>query len=143
MAKYAEMGIPYFNPMVDNWNPGMVALEAEHLAQDPIILFPVLKESYGQGSLSEIGFGPLKALRQNPYRSFAILIDDDVTDALKEADPARAKDSKRSRALVKGHLKDLKHNNVYLVDTLDQMLELSVSLHKIHADLGRLQAQRA
>lgn len=120
MARYAELGIAYFNPMVDDWNPGMVALEAEHLAQDPIILFPILKDSYGQGSLSEIGFGPLKA-----------------------ADPARAKDSNRSRKLVKGHLQALKQNNVYMVDTLDQMLDLSVSLHKIHKDLDLLQAQRA
>lgn len=120
MARYAELGIAYFNPMVDDWNPGMVALEAEHLAQDPIILFPILKDSYGQGSLSEIGFGPLKA-----------------------ADPARAKDSNRSRKLVKGHLQAPKQNNVYMVDTLDQMLDLSVSLHKIHKDLDLLQAQRA
>jgi hypothetical protein len=143
MAKYAELGIPYFNPMVDDWHPGMVALEADPLAQDPIILFPVLKESYGLGSLSEIGFGPLKAVRQNRYRSFVILIDDDVTEELRAADAARAKDSKRSRALVKGHLKGLNYNNVYMVDTLDRMLETSLILHRIHQDLDLLQAQRA
>lgn len=143
MAHYDELGIPYFNPMVDDWHPGLVALEAEHLAQDPIILFPVLGESYGLGSLSEIGFGPLKALRQNRYRSFVILIDDEVTEALKTADPARAKDSNRSRKLVKGHIKGLSLNNVYMVDTLDQMLETSTTLHRIHADLDTLQALRA
>jgi hypothetical protein len=27
MAKYDELGISYFNPMVDDWNPGMVPLQ--------------------------------------------------------------------------------------------------------------------
>ena len=65
MSKYDELGIEYFNPMVDDWNPGMVPLEAEHLAEDEVILFPILGWSYAEGSLSEMGFGPLKAIRQN------------------------------------------------------------------------------
>jgi len=142
MAAYDAKGVSYFNPMVDNWHPGMVPLEAQHLAEDPIILFPILKDSYGLGSLSEVGFGPLRALRQNKYRSFVVLIDDDVTDALK-ADALRAKDSTRGRALVKGHLKNMGMSNLYLVETLDQMLETSLKLHKIHSNLEELQALRA
>ena len=143
MQKYDELGIKYFNPMVDNWHPGMVPLEAEHLKEDPIILFPVLALSYGLGSLSEIGFGPLKALRQNKYRSFVILVDDDVTEELKAKDEAKAKDSLRSRKLVKGHLKGLNMPNVYLVETLEQMLETSLKLHGIHSSMETLAAIRA
>jgi len=140
MAKYAEEGIAYFNPMVDDWHPGMIPLEAKHRAEDPIIIFPVLKESYGLGSLSEIGFGPLKAIRQNKYRSFVVMIDDDVTDALKQQDAARAKASRSSRALVKGHLKDLGLSNVYLVDSLDQMLDISLTLVQVHIHLNNIQS---
>lgn len=139
MKRYDELGIQYFNPMVDNWHPGMVPLEAQHLAEDEVILFPILKDSYGLGSLSEIGFGPLKALRQNKNRSFVILIDDEVKEELR-ADAARAKDSKRGRALVKGHLKELKAPNIYIVDSLEQMLDVSLKLHRIHTDLLGLES---
>lgn len=140
MSKYADIGISFFNPMVDDWHPGMAALEAEHLANDPVVLFPILKESYALGSLAEMGFGPLKAIRQNRFRSFVVLIDDEVTPELAAADPLRAKASKTARALVKAHLKDLGLPNVYLVDTLEQMLELSVKLHAIHTQVQELEA---
>lgn len=143
MARYGELGIKYFNPMVDDWHPGMVPLEAQHLKDDPIILFPVLKDSYGLGSLSELGFGPLKALRQNAYRSFVILVDDDVTEELRSKDPAKAKDSLRARKLVKGHLRGLGMPNVLMVESLEQMLEISVKLHGIHSNMEELRALRA
>lgn len=132
MARYEELEISYFNPMVDDWHPGMVALEAQHLAEDQVVLFPILKESYGLGSLSEIGFGPLKALRQNKNRSFIIMIDKEVTEELKAQDAMRAKNSRNARALVLGHLKDLDLPNVYIVDTLEKMLDISTKLHFIH-----------
>jgi hypothetical protein len=43
MTKYDGLNIPYFNPMVDNWHPGLVADEAKHLAEDEIILKLKLK----------------------------------------------------------------------------------------------------
>lgn len=87
MAKYDEEKILYFNPMVDNWHPGLVADEAKHLAEDEIILFPILGWSYAEGSLSEIGFGPWKAMRQNKNRSFVYLIETTLHERL--ADPPR------------------------------------------------------
>jgi len=38
IARYQELRIEHFNPMVDDWHPGMVPLEAQHLAEDEIIL---------------------------------------------------------------------------------------------------------
>ncbi len=142
MSKYEFLGIKYFNPMVDDWNPGMVPLEAEHLAEDQIILFPILRETYGQGSLSEVGLGPLRAIRQNVHRSFVVLIDEDL-DASLMGDAARAKDSIRSRKLVKGHLKNINLPNLYMVESLDQMLDTSIRLHSIHSGLNRIRALQA
>ena len=41
------------------------------------------------------------------------------------------KESLRARALVKQHLKKLRLPNLYLVDTLEEMLEVSLCLHDI------------
>lgn len=105
MEKYNSLGFSYFNPMVDNWHPGLVAEEAKHLAEDEIILFPILGWSYAEGSLSEVGFGPLKAMRQNVNRSFVFYVEDTLHERLR--DPERCKASLRSRELVLGHLREL------------------------------------
>jgi hypothetical protein len=136
MAKYEELGIEYFNPMVDNWHPGMVPLEAQHLAEDEVILFPVLGWSYAEGSLSELGFGPLKALRQNKNRSFVFYIETELHERL--TDPDRCKASRRGRELVLGHLAQLSAPNIYIVSSLDEMLEKSIKLFNIHKQLSEL-----
>lgn len=130
MATYDSLGIEYFNPMVDDWNPGMVPLEAQHLAEDEIILFPILGWSYGQGSLSELGFGPLKAMRQNRNRSFVYFIETKMHERL--TDPEQCKTSVRARKLLLGHLKELDAPNIYVVNSLDQMMEASVKLYQVH-----------
>ena len=52
-------GVDFFNPQVKNWSPNCAVLEAQHLAEDSIILFPITHETYGLGSLSEIGFSQI------------------------------------------------------------------------------------
>lgn len=141
MARYDAEKIPYFNPMVDNWHPGLVADEAKHLAEDEIILFPILGWSYGEGSLSELGFGPLKAMRQNMNRSFVFLIETEMHERLTDAD--RVKASMRSRKLLLGHLKELDAPNIHVVRTLDTMLESSLELFEIHRRLGDLREREA
>jgi hypothetical protein len=135
MEFYTMEGIPYFNPMVDNWTKDLVPIEAHHLENDPIILFPVLDQSYGIGSLAEIGFGPLRATRQNFHRSFVVLIHPQVTQELQDKDPAMAKVSNRTRSLVLGHLEKVAAENI-IVPTLDDMLEASFKLHKAHLVLN-------
>jgi hypothetical protein len=136
MAKYDELGISYFNPMVDDWNPGMVPLEAQHLAEDEVIFFPILGWSYAEGSLSELGFGPLKAMRQNRNRSFVYLIETDLHERL--TDPERCKSSLRARKLLLGHLKEIDAPNIYVVKTLDEALATTIELYKVHQNLRQL-----
>lgn len=137
MAKYDLLGITYFNPMVDDWHPGMVPLEAQHLAEDEVICFPILGWSYAEGSLSELGFGPLKAMRQNFNRSFIFFIEMTLHERL--IDPDRCKASMRGRKLVLGHLSEIAAPNIYVVNSLDQMLETSIELYNTHAKLRDLQ----
>jgi hypothetical protein len=133
MAKFEELGIPYFNPVVKDWHPGLVAEEAKNLAENELILFPILGWSYGEGSLSEMGFGPLKAMRQNKNRSFVFLIETELHERL--TDPERCKASMRARKLLLGHLAELDAPNIYVVENLDTMLATSLRLFEAHRSL--------
>src|SRR3989344_4170746 len=128
MVRYQELGIDFFNPQVENWDPSCAEAEARHLAEDAIILFPVTDETYAFGSLSEVGFSILQEIRLDDRRDFVIMVDRDLHEALKSENPLAAKESIRQRALVKQHLKKLRLPNVYLVDTLEEMLDVSIRL---------------
>lgn len=141
MSKYDELGIEYFNPMVDNWHAGMVPLEAKHLAEDEIVLFPILGWSYAEGSLSEMGFGPLKAMRQNINRSFVFFVEMVLHERL--TDPDRCKASMRARELVTGHLRDLNAHNIYVARSLEEMLGVSIQLHQTHKMIQGIRAGMA
>lgn len=127
MAAFDKKGIPYFNPQVEHWTEEFAEVEAEHLADDQIILFPITSEEYSLGSLSEIGFSILNAIKLNNARDFVILISNELDERLD--DPKLRKESKRARALVKQHLLKMELDNLYLVDTLEDMFEVSVKLY--------------
>lgn len=130
MSKYKELGIEYFNPMVDDWHAGMVPLEAKHLAEDEVVLFPILGWSYAEGSLSEMVFGPLKAMRQNMNRSFVFYVENTLHERL--TDPDRCKASLRSRNLVLGHLEQAAASNIYVVKSIEEMLNVSIQVYQAH-----------
>lgn len=140
--------IDFFNPQVDNWDPSCAQKEAEHLSEDSIILFPITDETYATGSLSETGFSILQALSLDNRRDIVIYVASDLKEELKWED-ARAKaenrmlpmaiSSLRDRALVTQHLKKLQFSNVYLVDSLEEMLHLSITLYKTQKELFPLQ----
>lgn len=128
IAKYEELGIPYFNPQVPDWKPELAVEEARHLAQDKIILFPITRETYAIGSLGEVGFSILNALKLDDRRDIVIMIEAELDASL--ADEVARRESLRLRKLVVEHLKKLRFDNVYLVDTLEEMLELSIVLYQ-------------
>ena len=129
MAVYDARGISYFNPQVDNWTPEMADNEAQHLVEDDIILFPVIRETTGIGSLAETGFAMVQAAKAGTARYFVFLVDTEC-DPAKVTDPVLANESRRARALVRAHLRKNTHPNVFVCDTLDQMLSVSINLHK-------------
>jgi len=135
---YQKLGIEHYNPQVEDWRPELAQIEAEHLLNDEIILFPVTDETYGTGSLAETGFSILQTVNSSENRSVVILIHKDVKEELKIANPALAKESMRSRALVNAHLSKIKKNNVYIVDTLEDMLNVSLKLYEVHSILREL-----
>lgn len=130
IEKYKELGIPYFNPQLPpgQWNPACADVEAEHLAEDEIILCPITGETFALGSLAEVGFSILNAIKLDDRRDFVVLIDKELDPSI--ANLPGAQDSLKSRALVRQHLKKQRLKNVYLVETLEQMLEISIELYK-------------
>lgn len=127
IEKYEEAEIEYYNPQKEDWNPTDAKIEAEHLANDEIILFPVLAETAGLGSLGEVGFSILQAIKLDKYRSVIVMIEGDCI----VEDKSIRKESIRMRALITAHLKKLKYPNVYLVKDLPTMMSLSMQLHAI------------
>lgn len=136
---YQRKNIDFYNPQVPDgtWTPECATIEAEHLANDRIILFPITNETYAFGSLSEIGFSILNAIKLDSRRYFLVFIANDLIPELD--DEKSRKQSLNARALVLQHLKKLQLNNIYLVDSLDQMLEASIKIHKIQSLLSPLE----
>lgn len=130
MESYEASGVEFFNPDAgDDWHPGLIEEENRHLLEDDIILFPVLSESLGLGSLGEIGFSILNVKRniENGSNQFLIvMIDDECTAA--NATASEINHSNRTRKLVKSKLLEVKHPNIIVVEDLNQMQLASYSL---------------
>ncbi|RLC46675.1 MAG: hypothetical protein DRH57_05665, partial [Candidatus Cloacimonadota bacterium] len=96
----------------------------------------------------EVGFGVLSAIKLDDRRDFVVMIDQTLDSSLMPRDGwkdleitplekdieqglfERSKDSLRSRALVLQHLKMQNLPNVYLVDNLEDMLNVAVTLYR-------------
>ena len=131
MSEYDARGISYFNPQVADWKPELAAIEADHLVSDRIILFPVTGETYAFGSLAETGFSVLAAISAlSGDRAVIMLVDRECTDELKAENPVMAKESSRARALVLAHLSKIKNENVFVVETMDEMMNVSIALYE-------------
>jgi hypothetical protein len=138
MSEYWTRGIPFFNPVVDNWTPECAVAEADHLATDAIILFPVTDETTGLASLAEIGHGIRSVLADEWTRSIVIYIAPAVSAEVFEKDPVQGKESNKMRTLSLAHLAKQKQDNVYVVDNLEDMLTVSLGLYTMHQTLDSL-----
>jgi len=133
ITSYETLDVDYFNPDAgDNWHPGLVDEENRHLLEDEIILFPVLAESLGLGSLAEIGFSVLNVIQnieRGSNQHLIVMIDDDCTAANSTA--SEIDHSQRTRRLVKSKLIKVTHPNVIVVRNLNAMLVVSQGLIQV------------
>jgi hypothetical protein len=139
MERYTVDGIAFFNPQKDDWKPEDAAIEADHLADDQVILFPITSETYATGSLAEVGFSVLQAIKLNRRRNFVVFIDPNLDAALVKDNAVAAKESLRARAIIAKHLRKLELDNLYIVNSLDDMLEVSLVLVKMEAIRATIQ----
>jgi len=131
IKRYQVKSIKFYNPLKADWKPEDSAEEAEHLVNDDIVLFPITSETFSTASLAETGYSILSAIRANDQRFVIIFIDPKVNELLHHENPTAAKESSNSRAIVKAHLKKMNHPNIFVVDSLDKMLDVSVKLYKV------------
>ena len=131
IREYNGLGIEYFDPQVPvgEWHGKLAGMEAEHMVEDAIILFPVTTETYALGSLAEIGFWINQASSLEDRRDFVLMIEPMLDRELD--DPILREHSLKMRALVREHVMTLRLDNVYLVDTFEQMLTTSLALHEV------------
>ena len=137
MKAYNLRGFQYFNPVKEDWVAADAINEAWHLANDRVVLFPITGETYATGSLAETGFSILQAIRLDDRRQFVIYIEDTLIDELMENENS-AKDSLRARAIVRQHLNKLNLSNVFIVYSLEKMLEISFRLMGVEIELDRI-----
>lgn len=132
---YQELEIPYFNPQVEDWKPELAEIESDHLSHDVVQCWPVTGETYGTGSLAEQGYSIASTLRApTPLPKFVIpMIEMQLDPALD--DEVAKKESLRARKLALTHLKNNLSPNVFLVETLGEMLDTSITLFKAASTL--------
>ncbi|MEO5949097.1 MAG: hypothetical protein ABIP74_01715 [Candidatus Saccharimonas sp.] len=140
IQRFSALHFNFFNPQVDvdEWKEEYSEVEAEHFVNDEIILFPITDETDGLGSLSEV----LNMFNNSQGRDFVIMIHKTV-DPEKVTDPAVAKASNRTRALVTAHLKKLDMPNVLIVPTLEAMIMAADELYRLRRHQFELDARRA
>ncbi len=137
---YNQLGIDYFNPQVADWVPELADIESDHLAHDVVQCWPVLGSTYGMGSLAEQGYSIASSLRApSPLPKFIIPMIEMVLDDRLD-DPVARRESQRARQLAATHLANNASPNVFVVSSLDEMLEVSITLYgvaKALVELGR------
>lgn len=135
---YNKLQIPYYNPQVTDWKPEYADLESDHLTHDVIQCWPVTKDTYGSGSLAEQGYSIASSLRApTPLPKFVIALIEMELDPSLDDEIAR-NESMRARKLALTHLKNNASPNVFLVDSLDEMLEKSITLYKAASTIVEL-----
>ena len=136
--RYKTKSISYFNPQKDNWKPEDAVIESEHLLSDDIVLFPITSETFGTASLAETGYSIINAIKSNENRYVIIFIDKKLNPLLHLENPTAAKESTNSRTIVLEHLKKLNNKNIFVVDSLETMLELSIKLYKVYETMMKI-----
>lgn len=136
---YEANNISYFNPQVPEgtWVAENALLEADHLAHDVIQCWPVTGETYGFGSLSEVGFSIASSLRApTPLPKLIIpMIEMQLSPKLHHK--FLREESERARILVQEKL-NRSNAPIIQVRTLDEMVETSVTLFPAVATIVEL-----
>ncbi len=124
VAACRETDTQFFNPQVEDWDPSLAAIEAEHLATDRVLVFALTGATYGTGTLAEIGFAVAQV--KGTDRHLLVYIEGDLDEAL--TDEVARNESTRARRLLIAHMGKLDLPNVKLLDSLDAMLDESLRL---------------
>lgn len=123
-----ENEVYYFNPQKDDWKDEYAKIEAEHLANDEVILLPITKDTYGSASLAEVGLS-IKEISDSG-RKVVLYIEPDLLENLND-DKARS-ESLVARTMLITRLPEIAKNmpNVHIVGNLDELSQKAIELAK-------------
>jgi len=134
---YEQRGIRYYNPQVGvgEWVPEFADDEADHVAYDMVQTWPVLDSTYALRTLSESGFSVASSIRaESPLPKFIIPMIVETLDPALD-DPVAREASLGARQLVRAHMAQNTSPNVFVVESLDQMLEASIVLYGVASQI--------
>ncbi len=116
IPKLQRNSLEFYNPQVGphEWTAKNAKEEAERLASDEIIVFPISKETHGFGSLAEAGWAALGALLRGQKLGVYL-----------EEDKNLPKDVQRARRLFKNLAEELEKENTQFnfADTMEELLD--------------------
>ncbi len=122
---YEALGITYF----DSRSSASHVVDTTHFTEDEILIFAITGESYDTESLIEMCFGVVQATIPPSRQNVVVYISERLGPEL-YTEPVAAEESLRGRRLAKIHLANLSRTNMFLVHSLDEVLALSIRLHK-------------
>lgn len=132
VTRYQAENITFFNPKKKGWSMDDAAIETRHMmVDDKVVLFAITNETVGFNPLAEIGFAAL-AIATSVTPRYLVVYTDPTVDAEKIGHEPSTKGSVKCRGLVKSHLTEAQRQfpkRIYIVDSLDEMLELSILLY--------------
>lgn len=130
----------YYNPQVPDgtWKPEMAKEEARHLATDDIIVMPVTDETYGFGSLGEIGMAIAQVLASPKLRIAIVYVASEVNVQLTIGNPSMAKASNNARKLVIEHLKKIHHPRVLHITDMRELIHAILDAENYVEDTEKL-----
>lgn len=127
---YETDTISYFNPVKKDWKPEDAVNEANHMANDEIIVIAILGETFSTASLAEVGFAVINTLLdQSKYA--IIYLEKEVTAELKDSNPQAAKESNNARKIVWQHLLKVTEatDRIYLAESLEDARNKSLEYY--------------
>ena len=118
-------GVKYFNPVVENWTEECMKIEAEHAANDQVIMFVITGETTAIASMAESGWLALQA--QLRGQNFIVVLD----DMNPEPDPSLR--INKTRKLLRTHiaaLPDIAHEAIMICDTIEEATKEAIRILK-------------
>jgi hypothetical protein len=79
--------------------------------------------------LAEVGFAIHSITSSTEPRYLGVYVAPDVNNQLKARDPEQANASLRARQLVLAHLKKVSHPRVFVVSSLQELLDYTLQAH--------------
>lgn len=115
-----DLGVSYFNPVVENWSSENAEIEARAIASADTIVMVITDTHSSIGSLSESGWALLSAIERKQTLIAYI------------APTQENRDSERARKIVLSQARTLESqiDNFYLVESLDELIIVVQGLYE-------------